>query len=504
MEDLTDEKMALIALSENQQRKQLTRIEVVRAHQKAIKDTELTIQTLADKTGVDRATLSNNLRVLDLPGFVLKHVESGDLSMSSAREFLVLQHDDHAHIDDMKDIVRIISSFYGRRGIPDWSRRHVRERIYLRVAYNEQDWRPLGPKSDAHTVGGANKEATFDVEAFRAEFAGSVHTIPAVSKTETVNYELQLTCDGSRLWTCQVKEWSRRQSRATREASKAAGEVGKTPDGRTKKKADKDSQLGELLVRDPVFKSIAAAREKKGANRPVTDEERQQLGIRAELKEVGYNRNPFWKLLEQAGKNAHPNRWMDEDGGLLPPFFVDLDGCKSCTAGAAYVLSPYHRNSKPQLACFNKRCYSEKLEAGAAAYREKLEDHKKGLFREDRETAQGFTRNLKGPHRDTLRALATTIVAQTDKLELQHPFGEFIAEWSYEAGATSRVREILDLEIRTGMRGVHYLDDDGLKALDRVGPGDLRELVANLIVHHLRIVGKLDTVSRETDVRDAP
>ena len=169
VEDLSDERMVLIALSENQQRKELTQIEVVRAQQKAIKDTDLTTQALADKIGIDRATLANSLRVLDLPDFVLEHVESGDLKMGSAREFLVLQHGDHAHVDDMREIVRSISSFYGRRGIPDWSRRHVRERIYLRVAYNEKEWRPLGPKP-AHTVGGANKEATFDVETFRAEF----------------------------------------------------------------------------------------------------------------------------------------------------------------------------------------------------------------------------------------------------------------------------------------------------------------------------------------------
>ena len=58
---------------------------------------------------------------------------------------------------------------------------------------------------------------------------------------------------------------------------------------------------------------------------------------------------------------------------------------------------------------------------------------------------------------------------------------------------------------QTRHRGVsHYLDGDSLKALDRVDPGDLRELVANLMVHHLRIAGKMDTVSWETGVRDAP
>ena len=277
--------------------------------------------------------------------------------------------------------MRNISSFYGRRGIPDWTRRHVREQIYLRVAYNEQDWRPLGPKP-ARTGGGANKQATFDIDAFRAEYPDSIHTIPAVSKADVVNFEEQITCDGSRVWTCEVKEWSRRQSRVTREANQATETAGTSPSA--KKKNDKDSQLGELLAKDPVWKKIAAAREKKGPHRPVTDEERKQLGTRAELKDLNpYARNGFWKLLQMASKGDSPNRWMDQDGGLLPPFFADLDGCGSCTAGAAYVTpnSFHSRNGKPQLACFNKRCYTQKVDAGAAEYRGKLEAHKKGLFR---------------------------------------------------------------------------------------------------------------------------
>ena len=107
-------------------------------------------------------------------------------------------------------------------------------------------------------------------------------------------------------------------------------------------------------------------------------------------------------------------------------------------------------------------------------------------------------RGMGGVDGEALRALATTLVAQTDRLELQHPFGEFVAEWSYESGATSRAREILGLDLRTGMRGVHYLGDDGLNALDQVDQGDLRELVANLMTHHLRVAGRIDTVSRET------
>ena len=112
--------------------------------------------------------------------------------------------------------------------------------------------------------------------------------------------------------------------------------------------------------------------------------------------------------------------------------------------------------------------------------------------------AQRFLRSLESVDGEWLRASATTLVARTDRLELQHPFGEFLAEWSYEAGATAKAREILGMELRTGTRGVEYLDGHGLEAFDNVADMDLRELVANLMVHHLRIAGKMDTVSQGT------
>ena len=504
VDGISDERMALIALSENVRRRDLSQIEIVRAHKRAIESTELTIQELSDKIGIARPTLSNNLRVLELPDFVLEHVESGDLSLSVAREFLVLQHDGHAHIEEMKRVVHNVSRVFGSRGSPDWTRRHVREQIYLRVSYNEQDWRPLGPKQPHHTVGGAHKEANFDVEAFKAEYPDSLHTIPAVSEVKSVNYEMQLICDSSRLWTCEVKEWSRRQSRATREANKEAAASGQTQ--ASKKDNDAASQLGEILGQDPVWKLIASGREtgKKGPHRPVNDQERELLGTRAVLKEIvdyGSGKTGFHKLLSKAKRNEYPGRWQDNEGGVLPPFFPDLDECHRCVAGAAYAKRRY--NSGAILACFNKRCYSKKFEAGAAVFREKLEARKKDLFREDREAAQRFASQLMVTHQEALMALATTLVAQTERLELQHPFGrppgDYVEGWSYEAGATTRVREILGMELRTGRNGVHYLDDQGLEALERVDRGELRELVANLMVHHLRQAGKLEAVSQGTE-----
>ena len=148
--DITNEEMVVLALTENEGRKQLTDIEVVRAHKRAIAETELTVQSLADQLGIPRPTLANNLRVLDLPDFVLEHVEAGDLKPTVAREFLVLQNATHAHVDDMREVIRRIVNveIYGG-GVPNWTRRHVRKLISERVSYNEQELAAIGSKDRA-------------------------------------------------------------------------------------------------------------------------------------------------------------------------------------------------------------------------------------------------------------------------------------------------------------------------------------------------------------------
>ena len=288
--DITNEQMAVLALTENEGRKQLTDIEVVRAHKRAIAETELTVQSLADQLGIPRPTLANNLRVLDLPDFVLEHVEAGDLKPTVAREFLVLQNATHAHVEDMRQVIRhiVYVEMYGG-GVPNWTRRHVRKLISETVSYNEQDWRPLGAKT-VQATGGGHKEASFNVDEFSHEFADALHTVPA-DDGHVENYRLTERYDQSRVWTCEVKQWSRRQSRATREANQATEAPGEgrghssSPDTK-----NPDKLLDSLLAKDPVWRDVIAHRKQKGANRPVTDEEREALGTRAELHIIGYPR----------------------------------------------------------------------------------------------------------------------------------------------------------------------------------------------------------------------
>ena len=289
---ISDEQMALLALTENQERKQLTQIEVLRAQKRAIDETELSIQDLAEKLGIGRSTLSNNLRVLELPGCVLEHVEQGDLTVGVAKEFLVLQSPTHAHIEDMRTVVRRIASVAPDgsvdlrpdnnrdRAPADWRRRTVRRIISEAVSYNEKDWRPIGA-STGYRTGGGHKAATFDVDAFAHEYADALHTIPGTTATHEWGGE-DPAYEKSRVWTCEVREWSRQQSRATREANKEAPASGGAT-AQNNAAADRDSQLGDVLKKDPVFQEIKRGRLEKGPNRPTSDEEKAALGTRAEL-----------------------------------------------------------------------------------------------------------------------------------------------------------------------------------------------------------------------------
>ena len=101
--DLSDQDMAVMAITENHNREQLSQLELIQGYRRAIDETGLSVQGLADKLGMSRPRLANNLRVLTLPDFILEHVESGDLKLTVAREFLVLQSADHAHTEDMQE-----------------------------------------------------------------------------------------------------------------------------------------------------------------------------------------------------------------------------------------------------------------------------------------------------------------------------------------------------------------------------------------------------------------
>ena len=416
--DLSDQDMAVMAITENDNREQLSQLELIRGYRRAIDETGLSVQGLADELGMSRPRLANNLRVLTLPDFILEHVESGDLKLTIAREFLVLQSADHAHTDDMQEIVRRIinpTPWETHPAPPDWTRRNVRLRISEQVAYNEKDYRPMEPKPERATAGAA-REPNFDVQAFEDSHEKTqFHRIPIDGATDTAG----------RLWTCAVKDWTREQTRATREANKAIATAGAEAPT-SGKNLNHDPVVEEVLAHDPVWKEIAAAREEPGPDRPQTAEERDQLGTRGQFREVDAWSGDFMKILQRVDANE-VHIWEKDHAGKVPPWFPDLDECRNCTIGAAYAKTRFggHGLDRPTLVCFNREHYEEKLAVGEAEYREKKAAHRLGLDRQDAKAIERFSRELESLSDDACQALAVSLVTAQPELEWQHPSAGF-------------------------------------------------------------------------------
>ena len=86
--DVPDERMLELALIENIQREDLNPIEKARAVGQLIASIELTQEETGQKLGMDRSSVANLLRLLELPGEVQDMVSRGTLSAGHARAIL--------------------------------------------------------------------------------------------------------------------------------------------------------------------------------------------------------------------------------------------------------------------------------------------------------------------------------------------------------------------------------------------------------------------------------
>ena len=85
---VTDKEALEIALVENIQREELNPIEEARAFRKLIDDFQYTQEEVAQAVGKNRSTITNLLRVLNLPENIQQGVFDGQISMGHARTLL--------------------------------------------------------------------------------------------------------------------------------------------------------------------------------------------------------------------------------------------------------------------------------------------------------------------------------------------------------------------------------------------------------------------------------
>jgi len=91
LRQVSDEQAMEITIVENLQRADLNPMEQARAFDRLSRDFHMTQEQMAQRTGKDRATVANFLRLLKLPASVQTRVESGQLSFGHARALLALQ-----------------------------------------------------------------------------------------------------------------------------------------------------------------------------------------------------------------------------------------------------------------------------------------------------------------------------------------------------------------------------------------------------------------------------
>ena len=86
----SDEQTLEMTIVENLQRADLNPMEQARAYQRLSHDFKMTQEQMATRTGKERASVANFLRLLRLPETIQHKVESGDLSFGHARTLLAL------------------------------------------------------------------------------------------------------------------------------------------------------------------------------------------------------------------------------------------------------------------------------------------------------------------------------------------------------------------------------------------------------------------------------
>lgn len=139
--EVDDRQMAELAIVENVQRKDLNAIEKAESFQRYIDQYQCTQEELAGRVQVDRSTVANLIRLLELPGDVKKMVQDGDISQGHARALLPLG-DEQEQIEFARKIKKEgLSVRATEQGVHD--RIHALEGDQLRIVDAEGNSRPV-------------------------------------------------------------------------------------------------------------------------------------------------------------------------------------------------------------------------------------------------------------------------------------------------------------------------------------------------------------------------
>ncbi|MBD3403260.1 ParB/RepB/Spo0J family partition protein [candidate division GN15 bacterium] len=94
LDNIDDTRMLELALIENVQREDLNPIELAEAYRRLIDQCGLTQQQLSERVGKSRTAITNQLRLLRLPGSIARYLREGRLTEGHARSLLALDSEE--------------------------------------------------------------------------------------------------------------------------------------------------------------------------------------------------------------------------------------------------------------------------------------------------------------------------------------------------------------------------------------------------------------------------
>jgi ParB family chromosome partitioning protein len=127
---ISDDKLLEVSLIENIQRENLNPIEEAKAYDRLAHEFGLTQEEVAQRTGKDRSTITNLLRLLKLPKEIQQMVLEDRLSMGHGRALLGLEG-----VSQQKTFAEKIIQY-------DWSVRHVEKLIASATARKAKSEQP--------------------------------------------------------------------------------------------------------------------------------------------------------------------------------------------------------------------------------------------------------------------------------------------------------------------------------------------------------------------------
>ena len=90
--EVNDEDVIAMALVENVQREQLNPIEIALGYQRLIEECELTQEVVAQRVVKNRTTVTNMLRLLNLPPFIQSALQKNQISIGHARALITIEN----------------------------------------------------------------------------------------------------------------------------------------------------------------------------------------------------------------------------------------------------------------------------------------------------------------------------------------------------------------------------------------------------------------------------